>query len=213
MINAAPTPTTPVPGAPGGYQPPSAVQPGVAAMSTVNPGMPPAAAAVAPVAPVAGGPTGPVAPTSGAPTSFNAQPKPKLPMQYIVGALVLLLVVIGGGSAYFLSQSNQDVRNQAAGGNDPYTGSCTSSAQCASGYACTNGKCTANCTAGSGRPNGCSCSSNGQCSSGRCGRDPGDNTQACVPNTGTPTPTPGGNASCAGGGQLTSGSITCFYRN
>lgn len=60
----------------------------------------------------------------------------KLRSQYFLGALVLILVLVGSAAAFFLAQNNADVRNQAAGTNNPYNGPCTSNAQCAPGYKC-----------------------------------------------------------------------------
>lgn len=47
------------------------------------------------------------------------QPKRKLPLQYIVGALLLLLVLLGGIVGFYLMNQNQDVRQQASV-DDPY---------------------------------------------------------------------------------------------
>lgn len=152
-------------------------------MSTVNPGMPPAAAGVAPVAPVAGGPTGPVTPTSGAPTSFNAKPQRKIPLTYLIGALVLVLVVVGGGAAFFLSQTSQDLRQQAATSN-PYTGACGSTGQ----NGCFNG--TRYVCIGGTWQNGGSC---------------GTPTPSA-----TPTPTPSQGGSCGDAGKTAVTTLTCY---
>jgi hypothetical protein len=132
--------------------------------------------------------------------------KARVRRQYFIGTIVLLLVLVGGSIAFFLAQSNQDLRNQAA--SNPYTGSCTTSSQCASGYTCQNNRCTPNCTSNSGRPNGCTCNNNSQCNSGRCGIDPADNSPACMPATGSPTPSPSSlpvNATCTQSSQCQSG--------
>jgi len=42
------------------------------------------------------------------------KPKKKLPIKTIIGGVVLVLLLIGAGAGFFLSQSNQDTRNQAA---------------------------------------------------------------------------------------------------
>jgi len=42
------------------------------------------------------------------------KPKKKLPIKTIIGGVVLVLLLTGVGAGFFLSQSNQDTRNQAA---------------------------------------------------------------------------------------------------
>ncbi len=67
--------------------------------------------------------------------------KKKLPLKLIIGALLLLLLFVGSVSVLFLSQFNQDLRQQASGG--VYSGSgkklacnstCSTNADCQSGY-------------------------------------------------------------------------------
>lgn len=55
-------------------------------------------------------------------TSMPGRPikKSKVPMKYILAALVLLLLIVGVVVAMYLNQRNQDLRQQAAGGEDTY---------------------------------------------------------------------------------------------
>lgn len=57
-------------------------------------------------------------PPAASPLSPKSPPygKKKLPLQYVFGGLALLLLVIGGGVAYYLSQQNQELRQQASTG-------------------------------------------------------------------------------------------------
>ncbi|MBT7309712.1 MAG: hypothetical protein HN846_03325, partial [Candidatus Pacebacteria bacterium] len=49
--------------------------------------------------------------------------KKKMKWNYVIGGILLLLLVLGGGAGYWLTQQNQDIRQQASGGADPYCGS------------------------------------------------------------------------------------------
>jgi hypothetical protein len=48
-------------------------------------------------------------------TTTLKKPKKKLPIKYILGGFALLLLLIGFGAAFFLTQTSQDVRQQASG--------------------------------------------------------------------------------------------------
>jgi hypothetical protein len=76
-------------------------------------------------------PTASASPAAGAPTAqpqFTANlgqpPKKGLSTNIIVGLVVLILVLIGSGAALFLSQTNQDVRQQASSDYDQQTFHC-----------------------------------------------------------------------------------------
>lgn len=111
--------------------------------------------------------------------TFKVSKKTKLKSQYLLGALVLVLVLVGGGAAFFLSQTNQDVRQQAATSN-PYTGFCGSTGQngCFNGirYLCVNGS--------------------------------WQNAGSCGSTTPLPTPTPTANVGCGSAGQRVPAGVT-----
>lgn len=55
-------------------------------------------------------------------TPASQPPKKKgMPMKGIIGLLILILTVVGGGAALYLSQSSQDIRQQASVGTYPPT--------------------------------------------------------------------------------------------
>lgn len=83
------------------------------------------------------------------------KPKKKLPIKYIVGGIVLILLLIGAGAGFYLTQINQDVRQQASTGDyESSEESCVSS--CKAGGKSTS-FCEANCAGSSaGGEGGCS---------------------------------------------------------
>ncbi len=72
----------------------------------------------------------PSTPPSGAKPHKAIDPKKKR-LTMVLGALFLILLLIGGGVAFYLSQISQDVRQQASGGT--YTVNC---GQCLEGQTC-----------------------------------------------------------------------------
>lgn len=58
------------------------------------------------------------APTQFPPKPKLAKPKKKTNFRTILGALVLVLLLVGGGAGLWLSQQSQDVRQQASTGGD-----------------------------------------------------------------------------------------------
>lgn len=63
-------------------------------------------------------------------TASALKPKKKFNLKMILGGLVVLLLIVGAGAGYYLTQVNQDVRQQA------YGGGCTN----AGAERCVNGK-------------------------------------------------------------------------
>jgi hypothetical protein len=64
-------------------------------------------------------------------------------MKYVLGGLLFLLVLIGGGVGFYLSQQNQDLRQQASVVHSLPNGAvCTANNECSSSL-CYTGKCTA----------------------------------------------------------------------
>ena len=60
--------------------------------------------------------------------SMSPQPKKKaFPVKGVIGLLILILTVVGGGAAFFLSRTSQDIRQQASTGDyvcAPWTVTC-----------------------------------------------------------------------------------------
>jgi hypothetical protein len=85
----------------------------------ITPGQPSIGAAPIPVANtpnvIAPSPTAPSITTSGS----LKPPTKKLPIKLIIGGIVLALLLIGGIAAFLLSQTSQDVRQQASA--NPYS--------------------------------------------------------------------------------------------
>lgn len=86
----------------------------------------------APTTPAASGFSGTTPPTAGnSSVSDNGKklkkPPKKLPWKMILGGVFLVLVLVGAIAGYFLTQTNQDVRQQASVERDAYKegGSCT----------------------------------------------------------------------------------------
>jgi hypothetical protein len=57
----------------------------------------------------------PYAENTEAPTVFSLKPKKKINLKLILGCFLFLFLLVGGASAYWLSQQNQDVRQRASG--------------------------------------------------------------------------------------------------
>ena len=51
-------------------------------------------------------------------TNLPQKEKKKSPFKYLLGGVALLLLIVGSASALFLTQSNQDIRQQAASPGD-----------------------------------------------------------------------------------------------
>ncbi len=86
--------------------------------------------------------------------------------KYILAAVFLLLLVVGAGAAYFLTQQNQDVRQQAydAPGCSHTGGECGNDNDCCGDLNCFHGLCfTGEC-----KVNGESCSVDSDCCGGNC---------------------------------------------
>lgn len=83
------------------------------------------------------------APASAASGSTKWKRPSKLPVKMIIAAIVLLLLILGGIAAFFLSRQNQDVRQQASTGvaTPGCSSTCTSNTQCPSNHTCSAGKC------------------------------------------------------------------------
>lgn len=62
--------------------------------------------------------------------------KSKLPFKMIVSVIFLFMLVVGGGAGYYLTQVNQDVRNQAAGGTYGAGANCSQDSDCSSNLIC-----------------------------------------------------------------------------
>ncbi len=62
--------------------------------------------------------------------------KSKLPLKMIFSIVFLFMLVIGGGAGYYLTQVNQDVRNQAAGGSYGGGSPCTRDDECSLDLVC-----------------------------------------------------------------------------
>jgi|GEM_PF-2849896 len=62
-------------------------------------------------------------------------PKKKIPVQLMLGVAAMLILILGGGVAFFLSQQTQDIRQQASGLNDKYA--CDPKKQCCETTGCT----------------------------------------------------------------------------
>lgn len=95
--------------------PTSQMYSGVAAQSAQP--TPPTGPATTPPAP-ANAPAGGANGIGDTPTTLLKKPGKKIPFKLIIGGIVLLLMIIGAIAGYFLTQTNQDVRQQASG--DPY---------------------------------------------------------------------------------------------
>lgn len=126
-----------------------------------------------------------------APTSET--PKKKgFPLKTVLAALVLALVVIGGGATYWLSQTSQDIRQQAATGvypttPPPATTPPPSGSNCQQGLFNCGGRSPSDCSSHAGQ--GCYYSQSS--SSCRCG------------NGGGGQPPQGGGTCSSGGGKVT----------
>ena len=104
----------------------------------------------------------------------STKPKKKLNLKMIIGVVVLLLVVLGSGAGFYLSQQQQDLRQQAYDGGIP--GCCKSNSDCPSGEECSvaNGAC----------PNGKSCKAPSSTIRSVC-RNNACSQQVCVPGSGS----------------------------
>lgn len=60
----------------------------------------------------------------------------KLPLKMIASVIFLVMLVVGGGAGYYLTQVNQDVRNQAAGGTYGTGAPCTRDDECSGVMVC-----------------------------------------------------------------------------
>ena len=155
------------------------------------------------------------APT-GATTGGSKPPslKKKFPLKWVIGGLFLLLLLVGGIAGLYLTQVNQDVRQQAY--NDdvqkPGGAGCTDNKQCASGK-CVNKTCEEPAVT-PGAPNGSACKTAKDCKSGICEKD------KCMASSDI-VPQPDGSAcktakDCKSGVcenskcMASSGSITCY---
>lgn len=76
----------------------------------------------------------PGSPTVGSLPSRPPLHKRKISFQYVLAGLALLLLLIGGGVAYYLSVQNQELRQQAAGGQVVYV-PVNGDGSCPTGYA------------------------------------------------------------------------------
>lgn len=94
-----------------------------AAATPPTPNMPPTTPPVNPNQPATSNSTGGSKNGSGSKSALK-KPKKKLPWKIIGGVVALLVVLIGAGAGYFLTQINQDVRQQAS--TDTYPSICTS---------------------------------------------------------------------------------------
>lgn len=201
VVGSTPSPVSPLPpNLPGDVPPPSAVSPSESTPSTTTP-------------------------PSGAPLA----PKKKTPWRSIIAGVVLFITIVGAGIGFYLTQQNQDIRQQAA--SKVNGAECTSNSECASGncqdvpgarvcmaagtnYECNPGatrtrKCTTNLSCpGEARD---TCGSNGKWQSGGC-QDIADDcpatakpaAAACgnigdVRNKSCPAGTSGGTEVCTGG--------------
>jgi hypothetical protein len=122
MINASGASGVPLtPAQPTGTPQVAATQPAAPTLPPAMPAAPSAPAstpAVAPASPVGGPATTPATPANtvaGAGSGNKLKPPgKKLPIKLIIGGVVLLLLLVGGIAAYLLSQTSQDVRQQAS---------------------------------------------------------------------------------------------------
>ncbi|PJA68553.1 MAG: hypothetical protein CO156_04655, partial [Candidatus Pacebacteria bacterium CG_4_9_14_3_um_filter_40_12] len=48
------------------------------------------------------------------PARIDKRPSKKMPLKFILGAFILLILVLASGVGLYLSQTSQDLRNQAA---------------------------------------------------------------------------------------------------
>lgn len=127
---AAVKPPTPTPVPP----PPTPAAPQAPAEPPAPPAPPKPAAAPAPA------PANAVPPK---PAAKAVDPNAKKRLTLILGAIFLVLLLIGGGVAFYLTQVNQDNRQQAAGGSYSCSGnSCcdTTNEQCMRTCCCPNGQ-------------------------------------------------------------------------
>ncbi len=102
MINAVPQPSAGMP------MPPSAPMP---ATTPVTP--PPTPIESQPTTPETTSSLPPFEPPAAAPMS-QKPPKKGMPLKGVIGLLVLILTVVGGAAGFYLTQMNQDVRQQAS---------------------------------------------------------------------------------------------------
>lgn len=105
MINAVPQPSAGMP------MPPSAPMPTAAPVTP-----PPTPIESQPTTPETTSSLPPFEPPAAAPMS-QKPPKKGMPMKGVIGLLVLILTVVGGAAGFYLTQMNQDVRQQASVGD------------------------------------------------------------------------------------------------
>jgi len=60
----------------------------------------------------------------------------KLPLKMIASVIFLVMLVVGGGAGYYLTQVNQDVRQQAAGGTYGTGAPCSRDDECSGVMVC-----------------------------------------------------------------------------
>lgn len=133
-------------------------------------------------------PSEPTLPPQMPPSSF-VPPKKSFPLKAALAVIIMVLTLVGGGAAYYLSQNSQDLRQQAA--SDVYP-TLPPTAPPAGGSACSQG--LYNCGSLSSNPAGCSSNAGQGCyyhqatSTCKCGSNNGGGGGGTSPS-----------ASCSGG--------------
>ena len=114
MINAVPTPpSAPMPQPPAGTTPPTPTP-----VSTPTPPTAPTPTPPSPEPNKASTPPTPPTPENNPPQAPMAPVKKKSHLKTILGVFVLILVMGGAAAGFYLSQNDQDIRQQASTGNN-----------------------------------------------------------------------------------------------